>query len=122
MGFVRPLGGTLYVDMDPSCRIDAIIAGGTAPQCFPTLPADARHHPQRRAWICPPPGEQPIASQPPQQGQRQIHADVGLPRLGTNSLALEGRGHLAFGPRQRSEEHTSELQALAYLVCRLLLV
>src|SRR2546425_7702413 len=28
--------------------------------------------------------------------------------------------HLA-APRQRSEEHTSELQSLAYLVCRLLL-
>src|SRR6266404_3695852 len=28
---------------------------------------------------------------------------------------------LAFGPRRRSEEHTSELQSLAYLVCRLLL-
>src|SRR5687767_15570292 len=34
--------------------------------------------------------------------------------------------HLCFGPRgegaaDRSEEHTSELQSLAYLVCRLLL-
>src|SRR2546425_4534963 len=28
---------------------------------------------------------------------------------------------LAPGPRCRSEEHTSELQSLAYLVCRLLL-
>src|SRR2546425_9201885 len=27
----------------------------------------------------------------------------------------------AFGPSDRSEEHTSELQSLAYLVCRLLL-
>src|SRR5205823_6898420 len=30
-------------------------------------------------------------------------------------------GPLAFRLRQRSEEHTSELQSLAYLVCRLLL-
>src|SRR2546425_9344074 len=29
-------------------------------------------------------------------------------------------GH-GFAPQQRSEEHTSELQSLAYLVCRLLL-
>src|SRR5205823_14972484 len=29
--------------------------------------------------------------------------------------------HLAGDPRMRSEEHTSELQSLAYLVCRLLL-
>src|SRR2546425_4454917 len=31
------------------------------------------------------------------------------------------RQQLVFGARQRSEEHTSELQSLAYLVCRLLL-
>src|SRR2546425_7133035 len=34
----------------------------------------------------------------------------------------EGIGPAArFTPRKRSEEHTSELQSLAYLVCRLLL-
>src|SRR2546425_3467859 len=32
----------------------------------------------------------------------------------------QGRLH-GFLPRRRSEEHTSELQSLAYLVCRLLL-
>src|SRR2546423_14892664 len=31
------------------------------------------------------------------------------------------RGRDAVGPGPRSEEHTSELQSLAYLVCRLLL-
>src|SRR2546425_7661880 len=31
------------------------------------------------------------------------------------------RTHLCLGHQQRSEEHTSELQSLAYLVCRLLL-
>src|SRR2546425_8597481 len=31
------------------------------------------------------------------------------------------RGSLRHGPLDRSEEHTSELQSLAYLVCRLLL-
>src|SRR2546423_5165784 len=30
-------------------------------------------------------------------------------------------GHLKIRIRERSEEHTSELQSLAYLVCRLLL-
>src|SRR2546425_8169045 len=29
--------------------------------------------------------------------------------------------YLALAPKSRSEEHTSELQSLAYLVCRLLL-
>src|SRR2546425_8182651 len=42
-----------------------------------------------------------------------------------NFLALEGKGsrQKAFRPQfgNRSEEHTSELQSLAYLVCRLLL-
>src|SRR3989441_3734324 len=32
-----------------------------------------------------------------------------------------GRGDLGVGTHARSEEHTSELQSLAYLVCRLLL-
>src|SRR2546425_9337000 len=37
-------------------------------------------------------------------------------------LHLSNRAHLIFPyHRQRSEEHTSELQSLAYLVCRLLL-
>src|SRR2546423_4097828 len=35
--------------------------------------------------------------------------------------ALAPRGGGAPAPIQRSEEHTSELQSLAYLVCRLLL-
>src|SRR2546425_4073013 len=34
---------------------------------------------------------------------------------------LFGSWHLGFGRPGRSEEHTSELQSLAYLVCRLLL-
>src|SRR5205823_9781496 len=33
----------------------------------------------------------------------------------------EGKPAAGFVPEQRSEEHTSELQSLAYLVCRLLL-
>src|SRR5687767_15377025 len=36
-------------------------------------------------------------------------------------LDLGGGGHGLERPRLRSEEHTSELQSLAYLVCRLLL-
>src|SRR5687767_15542115 len=35
--------------------------------------------------------------------------------------AAQWRPSVAHGPRRRSEEHTSELQSLAYLVCRLLL-
>src|SRR5205823_7032623 len=52
------------------------------------------------------------------EGLRQIegaYAFVGL----TNKKLLGARD--SFGIRPRSEEHTSELQSLAYLVCRLLL-
>src|SRR5205823_6964985 len=44
------------------------------------------------------------------------HRDV----PGAGNLRLAGHDH-AGGARSRSEEHTSELQSLAYLVCRLLL-
>src|SRR3712207_8561732 len=36
-------------------------------------------------------------------------------------LAAEGRKVYLFAPKDRSEEHTSELQSRQYLVCRLLL-
>src|SRR2546425_7245919 len=36
-------------------------------------------------------------------------------------LHAHGDAHLRAGRHRRSEEHTSELQSLAYLVCRLLL-
>src|SRR5687767_15774232 len=39
----------------------------------------------------------------------------------TGGRALVARHGLTFQGFQRSEEHTSELQSLAYLVCRLLL-
>src|SRR2546425_7781066 len=40
---------------------------------------------------------------------------------GSYSLTLSSPINYAFSPVDRSEEHTSELQSLAYLVCRLLL-
>src|SRR2546425_9250415 len=43
-------------------------------------------------------------------------------RRGVDDHGLDGAAHHARGRRpRRSEEHTSELQSLAYLVCRLLL-
>src|SRR2546425_1472323 len=53
-------------------------------------------------------------------GPRALHAraDRGIGLLPVHMDA----GHLQLrGRRPRSEEHTSELQSLAYLVCRLLL-
>src|SRR2546425_5084561 len=51
--------------------------------------------------------------------EEEVRAPAGraVRRHGERARAAPGRGHL---PR-RSEEHTSELQSLAYLVCRLLL-
>src|SRR2546425_2311987 len=42
------------------------------------------------------------------------------PRTSTSAESVAGSSRSASGSR-RSEEHTSELQSLAYLVCRLLL-
>src|SRR2546425_4890434 len=55
---------------------------------------------------------------------RSVHAVDGRPAAGRERLAHERRPVVVLeGERgaQRSEEHTSELQSLAYLVCRLLL-
>src|SRR2546425_8241147 len=53
-------------------------------------------------------------ARPPRQGHRR--AGRGLrPRAGDRPCVAGAR------PADRSEEHTSELQSLAYLVCRLLL-
>src|SRR5687767_15278702 len=65
-------------------------------------------------------------------GARQHQAAVGRggsgngdgePRIVGQRVAVEQRAvePLELEPRRRSEEHTSELQSLAYLVCRLLL-
>src|SRR2546425_7818504 len=73
------------------------------------------------------------ALQDPRRGHRirarpvaALDLDPEEPRQGVETARLEGREQ---PPRQaqradpgtRSEEHTSELQSLAYLVCRLLL-
>src|SRR3712207_7286757 len=45
----------------------------------------------------------------------------GRPPKGRGSIALDAARCLDLAIRQRSEEHTSELQSRQYLVCRLLL-
>src|SRR5687767_15709987 len=59
------------------------------------------------------PGEAVLLLEPRQHGQR--HAA----RVRGNEPRVRRLGRFRHG--QRSEEHTSELQSLAYLVCRLLL-
>src|SRR2546423_10865040 len=61
------------------------------------------------------------------QRDAQLLLLLGEHRLGAGERLEHDVGHLEPGPRAalhdvlRSEEHTSELQSLAYLVCRLLL-
>src|SRR2546425_4234997 len=58
---------------------------------------------------------------PQRRKSRQAHAAARPERAGGEKLA-EGPMHGGRDrPVARSEEHTSELQSLAYLVCRLLL-
>src|SRR2546425_8143364 len=60
--------------------------------------------------------------------RRRLHRDLEVRAVGRWNIVAQP-GHLlgddlAFGVQavdERSEEHTSELQSLAYLVCRLLL-
>src|SRR2546425_7875698 len=53
----------------------------------------------------------------------RIHETLNQPRLHRHLHRREEQRRLPVPPRphERSEEHTSELQSLAYLVCRLLL-
>src|SRR5262245_64955820 len=51
------------------------------------------------------------------EGEPAVGPRVDADRLGQNVLLLDGAPDLA----DRSEEHTSELQSLRHLVCRLLL-
>src|SRR2546425_8699075 len=50
-------------------------------------------------------------------GPRSVRATLAASRVRAYSKPLGRKSP----PRRRSEEHTSELQSLAYLVCRLLL-
>src|SRR2546425_7620329 len=51
----------------------------------------------------------------------RVEEEVLLPALPVVGPVLRRPARQHFGDRFRSEEHTSELQSLAYLVCRLLL-
>src|SRR5205823_9301518 len=71
------------------------------------LPVDARA-------VSPAPAEEPVAFA---HGNRRVRPGIGIqrvPGIGSPDVRAD-RAPL------RSEEHTSELQSLAYLVCRLLL-
>src|SRR2546425_7950302 len=52
---------------------------------------------------------------------RKLQHGVGYPQRVVNQVAFPVHRAAFFPAPSRSEEHTSELQSLAYLVCRLLL-
>src|SRR2546425_9455446 len=62
-------------------------------------------------------------AQPGREGEADSAAGLDLPDAAQLVLdrVLDGHDVALAGSRPRSEEHTSELQSLAYLVCRLLL-
>src|SRR2546425_6568159 len=72
--------------------------------CRPAAPVNSLKHPGRLGRAS---GNGPGPSQ--------------IITLSTQSLSLAGGGTRTSFSMLRSEEHTSELQSLAYLVCRLLL-
>src|SRR5687767_15679314 len=55
------------------------------------------------------------------RSSRRAHASTASSTAGSTSSPARGSATGASTSGQRSEEHTSELQSLAYLVCRLLL-
>src|SRR5437879_8479273 len=55
------------------------------------------------------------------QGHNQNRGQIGRIQSGKGGTNKAGRGKRGGRRRQRSEEHTSELQSPMYLVCRLLL-
>src|SRR5436853_3383561 len=59
----------------------------------------------------------------PQASLLRLSFAFGRKRVGDTELtnALDRESHLGLLSRSRSEEHTSELQSLRHLVCRLLL-
>src|SRR5205823_9655363 len=76
-----------------------------------------RAWPARRRWRRRLPRGRPLVLQPKRIKHRKQHRG----RMAGNA---KGGSHIEYGEyglKARSEEHTSELQSLAYLVCRLLL-
>src|SRR2546423_5306100 len=65
----------------------------------------------------------PPASSPSSHRSRPRRCRSGVANGTAHHLLADGKSFLVVGleERFRSEEHTSELQSLAYLVCRLLL-
>src|SRR5687767_15336141 len=70
----------------------------------------------------PPPPPSPRPSPPRSSGSSPPPRPSSRPPPSTSAAGMTGPYSIAY-PRvgRRSEEHTSELQSLAYLVCRLLL-
>src|SRR5205823_12572221 len=79
---------------------DALPISTTAPRRSPGIRADSETARSSRPW----------------------NFRFGITGRGSRCLRpMSNRSTLPTGSRNRSEEHTSELQSLAYLVCRLLL-
>src|SRR2546425_8856473 len=88
--------------------------------------ASVDRHRQRGAHGRAPPAPAPLApalgiARRPRRHPRTRAQGGAPPRVRDPRRALVPRVHAGPSAHPRSEEHTSELQSLAYLVCRLLL-
>src|SRR5205823_10980677 len=101
---------------------DLLILGSVVPEGLPSAPGDIRAfdvHTGRQKWAfhtIPHPGEFGYDTWPMEAWKYSGGANAWA------GLALDVRRGLVFaatGSASRSEEHTSELQSLAYIVCRL---
>src|SRR2546425_3054389 len=105
-----PCASRLWTADAPDCTLAALLDIGWSHAAHRGL------HPGRhRRFRGPPP------THPPTRRRRNPNCRMALPRAGAGPGRLPLYVDPADRPGNRSEEHTSELQSLAYLVCRLLL-
>src|SRR5262245_61084479 len=116
---------------------DLLIVGSTVPEMLPSAPGDIRAIDVRTGkmrWsfhTIPHPGEPGYETWPAEAWKHAGGANVwagfaldekrGILFAPTGSAAFDFYGADRLGDNLRSEEHTSELQSLRHLVCRLLL-
>src|SRR5205814_8793429 len=96
-----------------------------SPHPFPTRRSSDLNERSRRGrrWmrIEPPPSSQPLSARSCWRARARPAGSSGLGRDGSPDAVTSSSSSSGTTPLNRSEEHTSELQSLRHLVCRLLL-
>src|SRR2546425_6065266 len=97
--------------MPSSTCVNSAVPVGHMKALNPTTPPDAREAKCSRLSVI----------NPPHRAKSTTDAACAACTLAVSAAAVTVGGIALRGISTRSEEHTSELQSLAYLVCRLLL-